>query len=150
MRKIAFTFILLIPALLWECTTQPSNPIEGVWDAQYMEWSTADTTMIFVKSETKGQMKIFTKEHFIWVNQNPENASSEYNISAGGAGTYKLMGDTLVETFTLSPWLSEIGKPVASKVEVRGDTLIQIFPYPGYETGVWEEWTGKEIYTRLE
>lgn len=150
MKRIALLLILAIPILLWECTMQPANPVEGVWEVQYTEWSNADTTYTFEKGDNKGQMKIYTAEHYLWVNQNPEMATSENNISAGGGGTYILKGDTLVETLVLAPWLSEIGKEVTLKYELKGDTMVQLFPYPGYESGVWKEWTGKEIYIRLE
>jgi len=150
MRKTIFILILIIPFFFAECTKQVNNPIVGVWDLQYSEWSTADTSFICERSETVREIKVFTKEHYMWALQNPENIASGQDPTSAGAGTYELLGDTLIELLIISPWLSENGKKIPAKVEIRGDTMIHVFPYPGYETDIWKEWTGKEIYVRLE
>ena len=149
--KNSIVFLSLIAiSLLWECTCEPSNSIEGVWEAQYLEWSNADTTFIFEKSDTKGQIKTFTKGYFSFVNQNPDMDTTGRHIISGGSGIYTLLGDTLTEKMLLSPWPGMRGKPLSYQVKISNDTLFQIFPYPGCTAETWKEWTGKEIYIRIE
>jgi hypothetical protein len=141
---------LLFTVILLRCTYQADNPIEGTWDMQYSEWSTAYTTFVFNKSDSARQIKVFEKKHYVWLQQDLKDNPANRDFMIGGAGSYSISGDTLFEVLIISPWQDAQGKSLTSKIEINGDTLIHLFPFPGNEPEIWKEWTGKEIYIRME
>lgn len=149
MKKNNLVLILLIIIILIGCSCPSENPVDGTWDMQYSEWSTADTTFIFNKTDSAQQIKVFEKGHFVWLQQSLEDNPANLDLMVGGAGTYTISGDTVFEVLLICPWTNVQGKSYSSKIEVMGDTLIQQFPYPGDEPEIWKEWTGKEIYLRM-
>jgi hypothetical protein len=150
MKKLLFFPALLLTLLLVQCNSPVNDPFEGSWDMQYAEWSLPDTTFTFTKTDAKQQVKIFENGHFVWLQQDIHADSSNKDLTAGGFGTYIVSGDTIFEVLVLSPWPDVHGKSYSSKIEVRGDSLIQVFPYPGHEPEIWKEWKGKEIYIRIK
>jgi hypothetical protein len=150
MRKVKFIIALMLAFIVLKCTYQPGNPIEGFWDMQYAEWSTADTTFVFMKSESNQQVKVFERNHFIWLQEDLKADSTNQDLIIGGFGSYTMSGDTVFEVLEMSPWPDDHGKSLSSKIEIRGDSLIQTFPFPGDTPEMWEEWTGKEIYVRID
>jgi len=149
MKKDLLFFIMICPILLLDCANQKEKSIEGFWDLQYQEWSSPDTTILFKRTELARQIKVFGKEYFTFVMQNPDNENSYLGLTHGGGGTYKVTGDTIIETYQMFPW-SGIGHSFAFTFEILGDTLIQKGPINKDVPEEWEKESGIEIYTRLE
>lgn len=148
MKKNNLAPVLLL-IIVTRCSCPSDNPVEGTWDMQYGEWSNPDTTFIFKKTDSNQQVKVFENNHYVWLQQDLNADSTNLDFMVGGFGTYTISGDTVFEVLSLSPWPDVHGKSLSTKIEVRGDSLIQLIPYPGVTPEFWEDWTGKEIYIRM-
>jgi len=149
MNKGLLFFIMICPILLLDCANQKEKSIEGFWDLEYQEWSSPDTTILFKRTELARQIKVFGKEYFTFIRQNPDTDSTYLGLTHGGGGTYKVTGDTLIETYQMFPW-SGIGHSFTFNFEILGDTLIQKGPINNDIPEGGERWIALEVYTRLE
>lgn len=139
--------------LLAGCTTQPAeefhNPLVGFWELQSADYSWGDTSVTWMMDEMNAHMKVFGMEHWGVIVLQPAD-KGEGTMTAGGVGTYTLMGDTLTETVgNIYPDPGMIGMVISYKVTFMGDSLIQEGPI----SGVPEEWEGfqlREVYIRAE
>ncbi|MBN2213647.1 MAG: hypothetical protein JW723_05330 [Bacteroidales bacterium] len=150
MKKALFLLFMVSPLFFTDCTNQKSNPVEGFWDLQYYEWTSPDTTVTFTRTELDRQVKVFGKEYFTFIIQSVKNDSLDMVVTDGGGGTYVLKGDTLVETIQLFPEKGALGYSMTYIIETSGDSLIQKGPINEDLPEGWKEWSGTEIYTRLE
>ncbi len=172
MKKIVFRgfqllFILLIGfALIFSCTDRraesvsdnsteiqdlpaesAANPIEGGW---YLVWGEYSGN---VREDTSAfQFKLFTDTHFAFLMR-----STEGQWNSASTGSYRLNGDTYIETFEFSTNPENMGGTAEWNYSVSGDTLwmdgpIKIYDGNGEESPEWSQYyhTMKEIRVRAK
>ncbi len=152
MKKLFF-FTVFCSLILGGCnfpTDEPANPLEGFWEMQYSEYTTADTLMIWKEDKLHKMTKAYGKENIIFLNMRPSPGDSAGLETRGGKGTYELRGDTLIETIELWPGEAMIGESIYFKFEIRGDSFIQKGPITEYVPLGWEDFHLYEVYTRRE
>ena len=127
MKKIIF-FSLIISLIIGSCAKEKKSPIEGAWQLVFAQIIAGDTVSKSLPGDALGsQIKIITKEHFIFVGQFtflPDSTSSDNY----GVGTYKFEGDRFEENAKYSSSKSSVGKKIRLLTEIRNDTLIQKYP----------------------
>ena len=102
-KAFAITFLILAT---FGCKTESSkekmeeksinSPIHGVWKLVDLKIANNGDTTTVVLNETK-QYKIYSEHFYMWNRQVPKD-SAEWH----GFGTYKINGDTIVETPEIS------------------------------------------------
>jgi hypothetical protein len=150
MKKL-FLLTALCSLILAGCTTEETkectNPLKGVWAMQYAKFSYGDTTWVWEAGDVDKQTKIFTKEHWAYINL---FAKEDELLTAAGSGTYCLKGDTLTEHFEIMADKGSLGASVSYFIKIKGDTLIQKGPIEGTAPGSWGDFQLKEVYIRME
>jgi hypothetical protein len=145
MKKVIvlFSAILLI---LTGCTKEKPNSLEGAWDMIYTAKTANDTIWSTAAKPDNPQLKMYSKEHFIFVGTFKDDTVTMDNY---GGGTYKLDGNICRETIEYHVTPEAIGKTIQMYVEVSNDTLYQIWPADDqgqYDKSNYRE----ERYTRLK
>lgn len=124
--KTKLFFFLLIPVLFIGCNRSTNLPHEGAWQLVYAKSVSADTVVSeFPGTVTGSDMKVWTKNHFIFVGL--FNLDSTITNSYGG-GTYTLDGNRYTETILYHTYPDFAGKKINMLLEVQNDTLIQTWP----------------------
>ena len=138
---------LLLSIIILCCDQQPRKPIEGAWNIVYGKRVAADTLVWeFPGYYTGSQIKVWTKDHFVFVGQFKSDTTITNNY---GGGTYTIDSNRYEETLsyhTNSDWVDVKMKML---VEIKGDSLIQTWPVDDN----WQINTSDyrvEKYTRLK
>lgn len=125
MKTTLFLF-LLITVLFIGCNRSTNLPHEGAWQLVYAKSVSADTVVNeFPVDLTGSDMKIWTKNHFIFVGL--YNLDSTI-INSYGGGTYKLEGNRYEENILYHTYPNFVGKKINMLLEVKNDTLTQTWP----------------------
>ena len=125
MKTTLFLF-LFIPLLFVSCNKPAALPHEGAWNLVYSKSISADTVDYeFPGILTGSDMKVWTKNHFIFVGQFQMDTTK--NDSYGG-GTYKLEGNRYEENILYHTYPDFIGQKINMLLEVKNDTLTQTWP----------------------
>ncbi len=130
-------------------TTEKINPLEGTWELVSGKSTWADTSVTYPETDDWRMIKIISKKHFVFVNQ---DTSREESFGFGG-GTYSLEGDSYTEhiEFFASPYLDFIGKSFSFKSEVKGDQWIMSGTMPLKKMGLAEnDMDIYEVYKRID
>ena len=122
MKKIIF-LSLIIPLIIGSCAKEEKSPIEGTWEIVY--FSSPELPQTFPAQVQGSQIKIFTKEHFVFAGQFNLDTVWQDNY---GWGTYTLDGNKYSENVVLHASKPTMGQTVRILVEVRNDTLTQSYP----------------------
>jgi beta-lactamase regulating signal transducer with metallopeptidase domain len=137
--KVA-TFLPLLALLLMFCgkTGKSVNPeisgsivsettstkIEGAWKSILSQKIENGTIATLISSESKySEMKVWTKDYYAYVGN---QGIGKYSF--GGSGTYKLNGNLYEEKIIYSPVGSTQGFTAKLVLEIKNDTLTQIWP----------------------
>ena len=152
MRKVIL--LLAVCSFLVGCNPKKDNTLEGVWERVEAKFTTAGVT----ESPTRKAMKIYTKNHWVIFEQEPNrptisaeathsellNATKTFEAIAG---TYTLNGNTLTESFEFASPTYSLGNSVSFQIRWEGDRWIQTGTFPssmGFgendteSYGVWE------------
>ena len=124
---IRTTFVIaIILIIVFSCTQPQFKPHEGAWNMVFQQRVRADTIAWTSPGDfTESNMKIWTKDHFIFVGR----ATIDTTIyDHYGGGTYTLDGNRYVETIVYFDTKSSIGTKNKMLLEVRGDSLILTWP----------------------
>jgi hypothetical protein len=145
-----FLSLFLVFVFLLSCSTsvqEKKNPIEGTWEMISGKYSTPDTTTLFPVSDHERMIKIISKKHFVFVNQD----TSRKDYYGFGGGKYTLDGDNYTEHLELFSYPNWIGESVTFTMKVKGDTLIQsgILPIKKWGFGEYDQ-DLYEVYIRLD
>ena len=125
MKTTLFLF-LFIPLFFVSCNQQKSAQHEGAWKLVYSKSISADTVdYLFPGKMTGSDMKIWTKNHFIFVGK--LKLDTTVTDSYGG-GTYKLEGNRYEENILYHCFPNFVGNKVNMLLEVKNDTLFQTWP----------------------
>lgn len=121
--KAKFFYFLLIVFIIGAGTPQKSSKIEGAWRTVYIRGvSNGSVYYSFSGGNSEGQIKIWSKDHFIFAGELKFDTlvSDTY-----GAGTYKLNGTQYEETLSYCYYKPYVGQTVKMTLEFKNDTLIQ-------------------------
>jgi hypothetical protein len=154
---VALVMSLAICSFLAGCKSEKKNTLEGVWERVEVRFTTAGKT----ESPTRKAIKIFTKNHWIILEQEPnrpkisaEATDSELLNAAktfkAFAGTYTLKGDTLTESIEFAPPPRSIGISIPFQIRWEGDRWIQTGKFPkgaGFADDGAESY---EVWKRIE
>jgi len=138
MKKLA----LLICVFSLMAFQPPVKKIQGTWKMlSYKVVNNGETN--YLDGE---QLKTWTKNHVLFVGKFHVNGEDKYNY---GSATYSIDGTHYTENFIHMVDGATEGKAVKVLLEIKGDTLYQIFP-------VKDDWTydknnyRQEKYVRAE
>jgi hypothetical protein len=122
MKRIIFLGLTVLFTI--QGTSQEKKlPLEGAWE---MVYSSYGAFVMIPGPQTKGsQIKIWSKEYFLFVGHTEMGTNIEENY---GGGTYKLNGNRYEENLLYFPNKSQVGQTVRLLLEIRNDTLIQKWP----------------------
>ena len=96
-------------------STASTSDLDGLWElSKVLSVKGTDTTTTQYK-----QFKMYQDGHFLFVHNNP-NISSGPGSSGFGFGTFKLTGNALEETNSLSNYPSIVGMPINISVAMEG------------------------------
>lgn len=105
-------------------------------------------------------MKIITKEHFIFVGEEPgrikemKNAADSlttFRKMESGGGTYTLKGTTYTETYNFFWDPAYVGLSISWTCRTQGDKLYQTGPFPIFRDGrKVRDMSISEVWRRIE
>jgi hypothetical protein len=145
-----FLSFFLVFVFLFSCTTnvqEKKNPIEGTWELVSGKMTWADSSISYPYSEYHRMIKIISKKHFVFINQ--DTTLEEY--SDFGGGTYSLEGDIYTEHIEFFSSSDFIGKSFSFKSEVKGNQWTMSGSFPLKKMGLGEyDVDLYEVYKRLD
>ena len=101
-----------------------SENIEGAWKTILSQKIVNGTITTLISSDSKyTEMKVWTKDYYAYVGNQGLGS-----YSFGGSGTYKLNGNLYEENIIYSPVGSTEGLTAKLILEIKNDTLTQIWP----------------------
>ena len=122
MKKIIF-LSLIISLIIGSCIEEKKSPIEGTWQVVQVLYISGDTiTNAFPGIYTGGQMKMWSKNHFVFVGIAKVDTTI-YDLYGGG--TYTLNGDKYEENIIYHSDKPLVNTKFKALLEIRNDTLIQ-------------------------
>ncbi|MGE5426425.1 MAG: M56 family metallopeptidase [Methylococcaceae bacterium] len=105
-------------------STTTSEKIEGAWKTFLSQKIENGKAITLITSDSKyTEMKVWTKDYYAYVGNQGYGS-----YSFGGSGTYKLNGNLYEENIIYSPVGSTQGQTVKLILEIKNDTLTQIWP----------------------
>lgn len=132
MKKIAFlTLVVSLTTVGLIATNTETNAneadtlIEGAWSvisSDIIKYGI--TSNNYNKGSNYSEMKIWSKSYYAYVGRGSRAGGYNY----GGSGTYTLNGTSYTETIIYSADVSMVGLKVNLFLEVKNDTLTQIWP----------------------
>ncbi len=137
---------LAMSVVLSGCSAEKKNTLEGTWERVEARFTTAGKT----ESPTRKAIKIFTKNHWVILEQEPNRptisaeATDSERLNAAKtfeafAGTYMLKGDILTESIDFAPPSYSLGTSISFQIRWDGGRWIQTGKMPdGDET--YEVW----------
>ena len=129
MKKI-FLLSLIIPMLLGSCTRETASPMEGAWKLAYeYEYKGDNSTMIFPGSSEGSEIKLWSGDRWALVGVFIEDSTVTDNF---GGGKFTLEGTNYQEIVEFHSATEYLGQTVKLFLEIRNDTLIQIWPVDEY------------------
>lgn len=153
----AIIVTLLLCAFTALSFAQQKTTLEGVWEMTSAKHDGKEVPLI------GRQLKTITKTRWIWIYQDRKEAASlfakkthedslmAYLSLGAGAGTYKLVGSTYIETPDFFQELEYIGIPIEFTVKLEGDKMFQAGKLPVFDEGKKvREVLLEEVYKRIE
>ncbi len=87
--------LVLTFTIMTSCTQQEDNKLKGTWELVYLKSIAGDTLQYEFPGNISGsQMKMWSKDHFIFVGQLKVDTNVRNNY---GGGTYTLKDDLYIE-----------------------------------------------------
>ncbi len=118
---------MIILVMAGGCTGKKRSPIEGAWKMVYFRSIRNDTVrMQFPGPKMEvSDIKLWSGNHVAFVGRFHRDSTFSDNY---GGGTYKLEGNRYEESLDYHSNKSLVGKKLKMTIEIRNDTLFQIFP----------------------
>lgn len=143
--KVKSSLITVLFSLcLFNLSLFAQAPLEGTWQATYLEFTTPDTTFTRSGDQAATQIKVINKTHFATIAQGTNMESSMFN-----GGRYDLGKDTYTEHLEYFSMPAQIGKSFTFKCtldkdkwEITGPVVKDGEPAP--------DWKLKEVYKRID
>ncbi len=138
LQRIAFAILIsFLPALVH---AQDSLKLQGTWELVSQKENGLDHPIV------GRQIKLLTATHYAWARQDKKHSeellakgtqrdSIEAFEDAFGAGTYKVVGDTYIETTEFFYAPQYIGKSVEFKFKLEGGLWYISGHFSHYEAG---------------
>lgn len=143
--KVLKICVMLVIALCFSCTKEPSYPLQGAWELVKGEYRSEDSVISYPMTIHGKHMKIITKMHFATVWQDTTNPSSIYPGFNGGK--YTLVNGLYTEHHKYNYIPSHLGKKSFYKVRFEGE---KFFMSPATEDGKDKEFGFFEEWKRAE
>lgn len=120
------------------------TPLEGTWQATYLEFTTPDTTFTYSGEQASSQIKVINQTHFATINQGKDMESSMFN-----GGKYDLTDDTYTEHLEYFSAPDQIGKSFTFKSTLDKENWEISGPIvkDGEQAPSWKL---KEVYKRID
>jgi hypothetical protein len=129
MKTLYLTLTVIVLLLLGTNVAQAQDKkssIEGAWQLVNARSMVGDKIMSeFPINYTGSELKIWTKTHWTFVSRYKQD--STFSDEFGG-GTYKLDGNKYEENVVYHFYKPYIGKNLKMLLEIKNDTLTQIYP----------------------
>jgi hypothetical protein len=146
MLLLAVPTLLAICSFQAGCKSEKKNTLEGVWERVEARLTTAGKT----ESPTRKAIKIFTKNYWVILEQEPNRPTISINATDSeilnatktfGAygGTYTLKGDILTESIEFASPPDSPGISIPFQIRWEGDRWIQTGKMPG-DVESYEVW----------
>jgi len=124
--KLMAIITVMISIIVLSCIKPQSKLIEGAWNLVYAHSIAGDTlAWKFPVNYTGSDIKIWTKNHFIFVGRYKKDTTFVDNY---GGGTYTLDGNHYQETILYHVVTEWVGNKSKMLLEFKGDSLIQTWP----------------------
>ena len=146
--KTFVIFFLMVPLwLVFHSRSASGQKIEGPWHLVELKAYSGDTLLYeFPSNETTiNQIKVWTKDHFIFVGQYESETTGDDSY---GWGTYELEGKQYEEYILYHSNAAWVGTSIKMHLEIKKDTLIQIFPVNEDGQVNKKNWHAVEKYIR--
>jgi len=145
--KASILLCVLAAILIAGCASPKSSPIEGAWKLVHVKWVTGDSIASeFPGTLTGSDMKMWSRGHFAFVGRFKSDTTFTDNY---GGGRYRLDGNRYEEIIQYHSYASMVGDTVKMLLEVRNDTLIQVWPV-GADGKIDKKTYAEEKYIRLD
>ncbi len=117
---------LIIPLILGSCTREKGSPMEGAWKLAYeYEVKGDQTTLLFPGISRGSEIKMWAGDRWALVGVFIEDSTITDNF---GGGKFTLDGSNYQEIVEYHSAKEYLGQTVKLWLEVKGDTLTQIWP----------------------
>lgn len=126
-RLIPLLLALVVCNISWPAYAQQCNPV-GAWEVYALTFTHPDGTVDKVDIANPPGLKILSKTHWAFVEQNKEGDAIP---TSGGGGTYTVEGTTYTETVQYHAARDFIGKSIPFECKVEGDYWYQSGLLPG-------------------
>lgn len=124
--KAILSCCLMIAMIIGGCTREKSSEIEGAWKVVSWQNISMDTIKWELgKDYTGSEMKIWSKDHFVFAGRYKQDTTY---IDNGGGGSYKINDTHYEETYLYFPDQKIVGTSQKLLLEIKNDTLIQTWP----------------------
>jgi hypothetical protein len=125
MKKVLF-FCLIILLIIVGCGKKGSKSFQGAWQMVQMQMiDNGKVTNYFSDRYSVSQTKVWSGNHFIFVGKYQVDTTTTYRY---GVGTFTINGNLYEENILYHFDRSYEGTKNRIWLEIRGDTLLHIFP----------------------
>lgn len=125
MKKILL-ICLVVPLLLGSCTRELTSPMEGAWKLAYeYEVKGEDTTLLFPGASHGSEIKMWTGNRWALVGVFVQDSVLTDNFAGG---KFTIEGTDYREMVEYHSAIEYLGQTVKLYLEIKGDTLTQIWP----------------------
>ncbi|MBN2481769.1 MAG: hypothetical protein JXB19_08520 [Bacteroidales bacterium] len=117
---------LMIAFIIGACATpEETSPLEGTWKLISHHYVSDTLTMDFPGNYDVDMIKMWSKEHFVFVGWYRNDTMEMDNF---GGGTYMLEGTGYQEEILYHTAKDWIGTTMQMVMEIGNDTLVQTYP----------------------
>ncbi len=125
MKKI-YTLWLIIPLLFGSCTQEKNSPMEGAWKLAFEhEVKGENSTLLYPGTSRGSEIKMWSGDRWALVGVFIEDSIVTDNF---GGGKFTLDGTKYQEIVKYHSAKEYLGQTVKLYLEIRNDTLTQIWP----------------------
>jgi len=124
--KKTILICLVIPIIMGSCNREKTSPMEGAWKlAHEYEISGDSTTLLFPGTSKGSEIKMWSGDRWALVGVFIQDSTLTDNF---GGGKFTLDGTNYQEIVKYHSAKEYLGQTVKLHLEIRGDTLTQIWP----------------------
>lgn len=124
--KIILLLCLLIPLFVGSCTSETNSPMEGAWKLAYEYEVKGDNTKLLFPGISRGsEIKMWTGDRWALVGVFVGDSTITDNF---GGGKFTIEGTDYREIVEYHSAEEYLGQTVKLWLEIKGDTLTQIWP----------------------
>jgi len=147
MKKTCYSILIVIGIILL-CSSCSGKYPEGGWQLVRSESvENGKTTVNYPGKMVGSEFKIWSDRHFMFVGRWKQDSTVTDNY---GYGSYTLDGTAYEETVLYHFMQSYQGKKIKMTLELKGDTMIQVYHPLDIEGGETSNVSSVEKYVRLK